>query len=209
MNIVNESSIVSKLSKSRKIILDILLKLGYDTSKYTDTGISEIRTLYLNDQLDLLLEDKDGKKIYIKYQLSKKIKADFVYELIDDLFHLEEILKPTDDLLIVSRYKPNLALQTTIKNLFETDKMYLNIISLDNLQYNILEHKLVPFHRKLKEEEIEPLFKKKNINYKTELPEISRFDPVSILHAFRPGDIIEIDRPSTISITQKYYRLCC
>ena len=43
----------------------------------------------------------------------------------------------------------------------------------------------------------------------SELPEISRFDPVASLMALRPGEIIEIIRPSPISIINKYYRLCC
>ena len=59
-------------------------------------------------------------------------------------------------------------------------------------------------------------FKKYNIDADYEvieandkkLPEISRFDPMSISIGLKPGELCEITRPSKTSITTNYYRKC-
>ena len=67
---------------------------------------------------------------------------------------------------------------------------------------------MVPPHRIMEEDEIKPLLKKYNISNKDQLPEIDRFEPVAMLIGLRPGQIVEITRPSKIAISAKYYRLC-
>ena len=59
------------------------------------------------------------------------------------------------------------------------------------------------------EDEKEDFLKKYNISdEKTQMPTISRFDPVAIAIGLRPGQVCEITRPSQTSITSLYYRLC-
>ena len=41
-----------------------------------------------------------------------------------------------------------------------------------------------------------------------DLPDISRFDPVSLAIGMRPGQVCEIIRPSKTSIKGTYYRVC-
>ena len=60
----------------------------------------------------------------------------------------------------------------------------------------------------LNKTEKEFIMEKYKIINEKQLPEISRFDPVASAIGLRPGELCEITRPSTTSITSKYYRLC-
>lgn len=50
--------------------------------------------------------------------------------------------------------------------------------------------------------------KEYNIQNLKQIPEISRFDPVSQVIGIRPDEICEILRPSKNVIQTKYYRAC-
>ena len=82
------------------------------------------------------------------------------------------------------------------------------ILNIKRLQFNILEHSLVPPHRLLKETEVTEVKKKHNLKSLSEFPDISRFDPVALAIGMRPGEICEIIRPSKTAITGVYYRVC-
>ena len=75
-------------------------------------------------------------------------------------------------------------------------------------EYNILNHTLVPPHKILSNEESLEIKKKYNINNNSEIPEISRFDPVAEAIGLRPNQLCEIVRKSPTAIETLYYRLC-
>ena len=50
--------------------------------------------------------------------------------------------------------------------------------------------------------------KKYQVQSKTQLPEISRFDPQALVIGIRPGEICKIQRPSSTALTTDYYRVC-
>ena len=71
------SQTISKIFQSRKIILDLAKKRGFDTSDYDSFSINEILIMYTNKQLDIFLTNPTtGKKIYYKYHLVLKYKQD-------------------------------------------------------------------------------------------------------------------------------------
>jgi len=202
------SNLIPNLYKSRNILLDILKRRGFEVDDYINFSINEVSKMCSNKQLDMLLEKKDGKKVYVKYWITRKLGLAHIHEITDDLFNLETILTYDDDLIIITKDKPNDTLRKIMENLFMTDKIYFTIFGIKNLLYNILEHKMVPNHRIMKEDEIKPFLKKFNITNNDQLPEISRLDPVAMLIGLRPDQIVEITRPSKIAISAKYYRLC-
>ena len=202
------SDFISKLYKSRSILLDILAERGFNTEGYINNSINEINIQFNNNQLDMLVKDKNDKKIYIKYHLVTKIRNNNIYEYIEDLYNLEEILSVDDDLLIIVKDNPNDSLITLMNNVYNTDNIYFNIINMHNLQYNILKHDLVPHHKVLTDDELDEVKKKYNLLDNKQFPEISRFDAVAQLIGLRPGQACEIDRPSKTAIVTKYYRLC-
>ncbi|MAV56141.1 MAG: DNA-directed RNA polymerase subunit H [Candidatus Pelagibacter sp.] len=79
---------------------------------------------------------------------------------------------------------------------------------MNQIQFNILEHTLVPPHRVLTSEEAKEIKKRYNIVDVSQLPDISRFSPVSLALGIRPGEMCEIVRPSRTAITAPFYRIC-
>jgi DNA-directed RNA polymerase subunit H len=205
------SSEISSIYKSRSTILDLMKKQKYTTIEYLGFSINEISIMYQTNQLDMLLKKEnpeDNRKIYIKYFLNKSLRKNNIDEMVEDLFTLEEILTKEDTLLIIIKDEINETIQTTLKQIWEQEGIFIIIITIQKLQFNILEHSLVPNHRIMEKEEIEKVKTKYNIMDNSQWPEISRFDPVGMAIGARPGDICEITRPNKSSIVEYYYRLC-
>jgi DNA-directed RNA polymerase subunit H len=214
----NTSSLISQVYKSRNVILDLMEKQGYTITDYNGFSVNEVNTMKLNNQLDMLLEkgysettgesDKKVKKIYIRYYLAKALRPNNLQEMIDDLFNVEEILTKDDTLLIVVKDEINDTLENVLKHIWETDKIFIILQPLKRLQFNILEHVLVPSHRVLTTEETIQIKKKYNIINDEQFPIITRFDPAAQAIGIRPGEVCEIIRPSKTAISAPYYRIC-
>jgi len=200
---------ISQLYKSRKHLLELLGRRGFDIKGYENYSYNELRTMSANKQLDMLLTNpKTEKKVYVKYHLATKIRPPYVYDYVEDLFNLEYILSPSDDLIIIIKDKVNDTSLKLMKNLYIKDKVFCTIMTLKQLQFNILDHSLVPQHRILSEAEVESIKENYNITQDSQFPEISRFDPVAQAIGMRPGEVCEIIRGSKTAIMTKYYRLC-
>ena len=202
----NNSHIISILN-SRKNLLNILEKRSYNVNNYKNDGINEIGILLEQDQLDMLCENSSNK-IYIKYYINKILKPQNIYNIIEDLFYLENILEKKDDLIIVIKDEPNDTLIQTIKDIWMNENIYISLISVKRLQFNILEHSLVPKHIILNKKEEEEFRKQYNILDNSQIPTISYFDPVSLVMCIRPENIVKIERYSRTSINTTYYRIC-
>ena len=148
------------------------------------------------------------KKIYIKYHLEGKLKQTNIYEYIDDIFEVEQILSPTDELLIITKDKVNQITKDLLVNIYNNDKKVVNIYNLNDFLFNIMKHDMVPPHRILSADEKKDIYTKYYITDDKQLPEISRFDPVALAIGLKSGDLVEIIRSSPTAITTKYYRLC-
>jgi DNA-directed RNA polymerase subunit H (RpoH/RPB5) len=211
----NSSAMISTVYKSRKNILDLMEKQGYNIEDYSNFSINEVNSMKQNNQLDMLLEKKEEdpvskrkNKIYIRYYLGKTIRPSNLQEMIDDLFNLEEILKKEDTLFIIIKDEINETLTNELKHIWESDGIFIVIESIKRLQFNILNHELVPEHNVVPESKIDEIMKKYNITDKVQFPDISRFDPVSRAIGLRPGQLCHIIRPSKTSIKANYYRIC-
>ena len=211
----NSSALISTVFTSRNIILDLMGKQGYNIEDYANFSISEVNSMKQNNQLDMLLEKKEEdpvtkrkSKIYVRYYLGKTIRPANLQEMIDDLFNLEEILKKEDTLFIIIKDEINETLTNELKHIWETDGIFIVIENIKRLQFNILDHELVPEHTIVPESEVVNIMKKYNITDKIQFPDISRFDPVSRAIGLRPGQLCHIVRPSKTAIKANYYRLC-
>ena len=211
----NSSAIISTVFTSRNIILDLMGKQGYNIEDYANFSISEVNSMKQNNQLDMLLEKKEDdpvtkrkNKIYVRYYLGKTIRPANIQEMIDDLFNLEEILKKEDTLFIIIKDEINETMTNELKHIWETDGIFIVIENIKRLQFNILDHELVPEHTIVPESEVVNIMKKYNITDKIQFPDISRFDPVSRAIGLRPGQLCHIVRPSKTAIQANYYRLC-
>jgi DNA-directed RNA polymerase subunit H len=212
----NSSILISQIYNSRKIILELMAKQGYNVNDYVNFSINEVNSMKQNNQLDMLLETSDDKvtnenpkkKIYIRYYLNSRPAAKNIQEMIDDLFILTETLKKTDTLFIIIKDEPNETLINELKHIWESEGIFIVIESIKRLQFNILNHQLVPAHRVLLNSEVKDIMKKYNITDITQFPDISRFDPVARVIGLRPGQVCHIIRPSKTAIETNYYRVC-
>jgi DNA-directed RNA polymerase subunit H (RpoH/RPB5) len=204
----SNSHIIS-IYKSRKNLLEILEERDFDITSYDNFSINEIGILVESNQLDMLLDNNTvNKKIYVKYYVNKVLKPQNIYDIVEDLFHLENILSKEDDLMIIIKDEPNDTLIQNVKDIWMAENIYISLVNIRRLQCNILKHELVPKHTILSKNEEEEIKKKFNILDNSQLPEISYFRQPSILLGFRPNDIIKIERKSRTSITSDYYRVC-
>ena len=212
----NSSILISNIYNSRKVILELMKQQGYNVNDYSNFSINEVNSMKLNNQLDMLLETNDDnvtdetpkKKIYIRFYLASRPAPKNIQEMIDDLFILTETLKKTDTLFIIIKDDPNETLVNELKHIWESEGILIVIESIKRLQFNILEHELVPPHRVMMESEVKQIMTKYNITDKVQFPDISRFDPVARVIGLRPGQVCNITRASKTAIETNYYRVC-
>lgn len=205
------SNRIQRIYKSRKTILDILANhQGYDTSDYSEFSINEIDTMCNNNQLDMLMSNPGtGTKTYVKYYLeSKQIRPQNLDEVIEDLFVVEGALNKNDTLIIITEEEPNDTIVAQMKYLYNKDGVFVVIHNINRLQFNVLQHKLVPPMRILTPAEQAGIMTQFNLKDTTQLPEIGRFDAQALAMSMRPGQVGVFERDSLTALKADYYRLC-
>jgi DNA-directed RNA polymerase subunit H (RpoH/RPB5) len=204
-----QSGQIIEIYNSRKHIVDLLEAQKYDVSQYKDFSINDVNTLFHTIQMDMLLKKTtEDKKAYVKYHLAKSLRPVNLYEYIEDLFTLDEVLTKKDDLIVIMKDEPNDTIRKTLMNIWEQDGIYVNVINIKRLQYNIMHHSLVPPHSVLSAEEALEVKQKYNILDDSQVPDISRFGPVSQVIGIRPGELCKVTRPSKTAIKADFYRIC-
>ena len=204
-----QSGQIIEIYNSRKTIIDLLEAQKYDVSQYKDFGINEVNTLIQTKQMDMLLKKTTtDKSVYVKYHLAKSLRPVNIYEYIEDLFTLEEVLQKKDDLIVIMKDEPNDTIRKTLTDIWEKDGIFIIVLNIKRLQYNILKHQLVPEHIVLSQEEAAAIKQKYNIHDDSQIPDISRFSPVSQVIGLRPGELCRIYRPSKTAIKAEFYRIC-
>jgi len=208
------SNRIISIYKSRKTILDLLDEQAYNVSEYTGFNINEIDAMFVNSQLDMLINHQtNSKKVYIKYYLSVKntngqIRPQQLKDIIEDLYELESILTKNDTLIIIINDEPNDTIISKIKYLYDHDGIFVVIHNIKRLQFNILQHTLIPSVLILTESETTELKEKYNLKNILQLPEISRFDPLALAICMRPGEVCKITRKSATALNSDFYRVC-
>ena len=211
------SSAITAIYKSRCTLLALLKRQGMDVSDYEGVGTHEVHTMKEHDQLDMLLSSasegtgSDKKRTaYVKYFISQRLSPREIHNIVDDLFNLEEVLvsPESDTLIIVTKHAANETIMQLLNQLWSRSGYFIIIFTLDQLQFNVLDHQYVPKHEILTHEQTKEMVQRFNIVNTDQLPNISRYDPVAQAIGIRPGEICKIIRPSKTSITSEYYRIC-
>ena len=201
---------ILNIYKSRKNLLEIVKSLGYDVEDYEVFNINEIDAMVSNEQLDMLIENPNEKrKIYVKYHLSsKQVRQGMLDDLIEELYNIENVLEKKDTLIIITEDEPNDSIVSKLKYIYDHDEIFVVIHNIHRLQFNILQHNLVPKCNILSEEDENNLMIELKIKTKKQLPEISRFDPQALALCLRPGNIAKFTRKSITALETVYYRVC-
>jgi DNA-directed RNA polymerase subunit H (RpoH/RPB5) len=166
--------------------------------------------MFTNKQLDMLVTNENtDNKTYVKYYLdAKQVRPQYLDEIIEDLFLVESVLTKNDTLVIIIDGEPNETIISKVNYLYDHDGIFVVIHNISRLQFNILEHSLVPPIKILSEGETAIILKTYNLKDTTQLPEISRFDAQALAISMRPGQVCEIERKSVTVMKYNYYRVC-
>lgn len=205
----SNSNRILSIYKSRITLLNFMEKLNYNTLEYKEFNINEIDAMYSNTQLDMLItHSNENRKVYIKYYFTSKIRPNNLDTIIEDLYDIESVLTKDDTLIMVIDEEPNDAIITKVKYLYEKNGIFVVIHNINRLQFNVLQHSLVPYVEILPTEQVSELKKRINIKDLKQLPEISRFDPVALAILLRPGQVVKFVRSSITALKADYYRVC-
>lgn len=212
MSSVSNNRILS-IYKSRKNILELLETQDHDVSEYKNFSITEIDAMFINNQLDMLVSNtQTNTKTYVHYFISaaqpKQIRPANLDKIVQDLFYMEGVLTKEDTIVIIIDDEPNDALITKLNYLYDHSGIFIVVHNLKRLQFNILEHRLMPEVTILNSAQMEELKKTYNIKDLDQLPEISRYDPMALAICLRPKQVCKLIRNSPTSMYSIYYRVC-
>jgi|TARA_A100001015_G_scaffold318516_1_gene438632 DNA-directed RNA polymerase subunit H (RpoH/RPB5) len=179
-----------EIIKSFDTILYNLNKSGY-----THEEMTEPRSYFI-------AKHTNGTRIHILYNMNKitKINMNKIISEISDKIQGDIVY------IVTGSYSLN-----TLREQLKAEYKPPNYIIISNLsahQFRILEHTYVPEHRILTEEEVDSFKNKYNIVDNSQIPEISRFDPVAQAIFMRPGQICKITRRDKATMEDYYYRIC-
>jgi len=221
---------IISIYNSRKTILEVIKESNMINNvleniyNYENFNINEVEAMAKNNQLDMLLKGREdypiSHNVYVKYMLNKtsnRIPA--INELVEELFEIEGVLTKKDTLMVIINDEPNDSLITKLCHLYDNRGIFVVVHNIARLQRNILKHSLVPKHtivfnekwngpEETEETDLEAVKRKYNLKNLSQLPEISRFDPVALLIELRPGQVCKIERDSITSVDSVYYRVC-
>jgi DNA-directed RNA polymerase subunit H (RpoH/RPB5) len=202
------------LYTARNNLIEMLEQRSYNVEEFAGFNTNELHAMVKNEQLDMLFENSKSKhKIYVKFfeiceKKPKLLNKNIVDDMSEDLYTLEKVLSNNDTLLIINNTSPNDTLKQHLKYLWDSQHFHITVINIETLKFNILKHSFVPDHQILSNEEDIQFRKKYNIKHNKDIPEISRFDPVSQIICLKPNEICRIIRPSKNAVQSTYYRIC-
>jgi DNA-directed RNA polymerase subunit H len=210
------SNRVSRVFNSRVILLDQLLQVGYDTKEYLGASIEEINAMDINSQLDMIMShtnDTNGSTIYVHYHIGDaRFSERTLSSICSNLYEPSPddptpTLDTNDVLMIILMDDVSESLINHLIRIYDRYNYFVIPRSIDQLQFNILQHKSVPKHTLLLPEEVERLLRTYHVTLE-QLPTISRFDPVAKAICLRPGQVCEILRGSNNAVQSLYRRVC-
>lgn len=221
---------IISIYNSRKTILEVIKESNLINNvleniyNYENFNINEVEAMAKNNQLDMLIKGREdypiSHNVYVKYMLNKtsnRIPA--INEIVEELFEIDGVLTKKDTLMVIINDEPNDSLITKLCHLYDNRGIFVVVHNIARLQRNILKHRLVPKHtivfnekwngpEETEETDLEAVKRKYNLKNLSQLPEISRFDPVALLIELRPGQVCKIERDSITSVDSVYYRVC-
>ena len=190
---------------ARVVLLEQLKKQGYDVSQYESFGINEVHSMLQTSTLDMFLEN-ETRKIYVHYFTGKSFKLKDIRQTADELLATQ--LTKNDTIIFITQDDGNDTIKENVKQIWEEEGIFIILLCIKKLQFNVLEHILVPLHKIITIKEVEEIMEKYKMKDISLFPEISRFDAVALSIGMRPGEICRISRPSKTSVISYYYRLC-
>lgn len=185
---------MSFIWNARQTIASILRYRGYNVDSLLAESPYEVDVMVSNETLNFnLVHPTGGITTYVHFDMqpTSRKKAD-----LQSKFLVNYELKPADTLIIICYDKPSEPFYEAIREVNNTEGMFVQVFHLKWLQFDIMKHYRMPEHRILSKEEEEEFMKK----YKLENIEMNGvlniLDPPVAYIGGRPNQIVKITRPS-------------
>lgn len=206
------------ISRALPTIQSMLTLRNYDASMLSSLSSKELsKILQENDsseELHIRIPSNDDKSfcLLVFTTSSKQLKKTNVKKIVcpsdsDDNDTLKSIRKGEGEIMIFCFGDISDSIQSHISQTV-TQGVRIQVFSIESLLFNILDHSLVPQHRRLNQSEIEHICELYNVKGKHQFPAIKLHDPVGKFIGLYPGDVCEIIRDSKTNGTAVMYRHC-
>jgi DNA-directed RNA polymerase I, II, and III subunit RPABC1 len=137
----------------------------------------------------------------IRYRIVFELGARFKSSNIKKLLEREDV----STFVLVVREVPT---STALKGL-EAAGREIQLFKLDELQYNVSRHALVPPHESLRDDkDVAEVLDRYQLRNRWHLPLILSTDPMARYLGLRHGDVVRITRPSPSAGAYTLYRCC-
>ena len=196
---------------SRTNVLHLLEQRGYDVSGYKNVSLMEVKMMYREEKLDMMVHKTDkSAKCLVKYMICKKCRCTDLKKIIIKAY--SEELEGMDELIVVCKEKIRVTnahdrFKNILDEYWEKNGYFVQLFQIEALMFRITDNELVPEHVKINQEELDQVLAKHNIVVEN-LPRISRYDPVAKYIGLRPGQVCKILRKNLASGEGSYYRRC-
>jgi len=147
--------------KSFVNMIKLLEHQGFNTDSQKDISLIELQNRIETNTINFKLENTTGESCYVIYHINKQLRPSHIQEYSEDIYQFRELIKSSDQLIIITKDKFNYSnssglsdtIENAINDLYNDFNFYINIFPISILQFSILDHKLVPKHIKLTNEE--------------------------------------------------------
>ena len=178
------------LYKCRKTVLEMLTDRGYPVPENFNISFDDFLLLLEENNLDLYLINGEDDSIYVRflYDYGKNLTEKELGNMKEEIKEITE--DPDIKMIFILKINPS-------KNNMETLEKVKNVEVFwqDRLTFNYTKHDLVPQHIPMKPDEIEELLKLKKWK-KSQLPKLSRSDPIAKYYGMKSDDVFKIIRQS-------------
>lgn len=147
------------------------------------------------DIFDVLTTDADGVLVWYAPSQKRDIPIDDVRALVDYITDADARVRPYTEIIIVSFGRMN---TKTSQMLDFLDGVFLQHFAYAELMYDPTQHFLAVPHTRLDPKAARALLAKHAIQ-PAQLPTLWTSDPIAKYYAFRPNDIVRIERTSLTS----------
>jgi DNA-directed RNA polymerase I, II, and III subunit RPABC1 len=190
------------LFKVRKTVIEMIQDRGFSIPESENISFEVFMLKYENKNLDIFIENDDGKKIFVHFH--NEVKNFSKSDLKNIMTKVMSLYNDPDiSIILILREKENSAVSKELmKDTFKNVEIFLK----KNMMFNITRHVYVPKHIILTPEEEKEVLEKYSTT-KGKLPKMSKNDPVAKYYGMKTDQICKIIRRSPEVGESIYYRL--
>jgi len=228
---VGTVSFIRRLYTARATLLSQLADLGHMVEYLQSASPADVDRQFQDKELNFVVSGTTSGAplgigdVHVRFHIDKALRHVHIGTLVEEIEKMDNFgdnngfLPERDTVVLISKELPNDSVKAAVSSAWAQKGIYIVVRGLVELQFNVLTHRDVPYHQKLKgpddasvtdrwaKLQLKKFYNKNGVG-KDILPGMSRFDPVSKALLLRPGQVCMIVRPSPSAGYYLYYRRC-